>query len=84
MPPEPKQSTTFPRGYFPWFVASIAFFITCLITANIIAVKLFTMVGLVLPAAIIIFPLSYIQCNVLAKAYGYAQACCCSDSEKEL
>jgi uncharacterized integral membrane protein (TIGR00697 family) len=53
-------------------VASI--FITCLITSNIIAVKLVNIFGLVLPAAILIFPLSYIFGDVLTEVYGYRQA----------
>lgn len=49
-----------------------AIFITCLITANIIAVKLFTIGWLPpLPAAIIIFPLSYIFGDILTEVYGY-------------
>ena len=67
------------------FVVIAAIFITCLITANIIAVKLITLgVGPVklgglelpspLPAAIIIFPLSYIFGDILTEVYGYRQA----------
>lgn len=54
------------------FISSL--FVTCLITANLIAVKLIVVAGLVLPAAIIIFPLSYIVGDVLTEVYGYAQA----------
>jgi hypothetical protein len=67
------------------FVVVAALFITCLITANIIAVKLITLgIGPVrlggfefpapLPAAIIIFPLSYIIGDILTEVYGYRQA----------
>ncbi len=49
-------------------------FITCLITANIIAVKLVVIFGHVLPAAIVIFPLSYIIGDILTEVYGYRQA----------
>jgi len=48
------------QKYSPWFVISVAVFITCLITANITAVKLVNVFGLLLPAAIVIFPISYI------------------------
>jgi hypothetical protein len=51
-----------------------ALFVTCLITANIIIVKQIRIGGLVLPAAIIIFPLSYIFGDVLTEVYGYQQA----------
>jgi uncharacterized integral membrane protein (TIGR00697 family) len=49
-------------------------FVTCLITANITAVKLVNLFGLTLPAAVIIFPISYIFGDVLTEVYGYAQA----------
>lgn len=52
----------------------VAIFITCLITANITAVKLVNLFGLILPAAILIFPLSYITGDVLTEVYGYGQA----------
>lgn len=61
-------------GYSPWFLLIVAIFITCLITANIMAVKLVSLFGYVLPAAIIIFPLSYIVGDVLTEVYGYKQA----------
>ena len=61
-------------GYSPWFVLIVAIFTTCLITSNIIAVKLIRVFGLVLPAAIIIFPLSYLFGDILTEVYGYGQA----------
>ena len=60
--------------YSKWFVLVTAIFITCLITANIIAVKLIDLSGFILPAAIIIFPLSYIVGDILTEVYGYRQA----------
>ena len=51
----------------------VAIFITCLITANITAVKLVCLLGIILPAAIFIFPLSYIAGDVLTEVYGYSQ-----------
>ena len=62
------------EGYSPWFVLIVAIFTTCLITSNIIAVKLIRVFGLVLPAAIIIFPLSYLFGDILTEVYGYSQA----------
>ncbi len=56
------------------FVAIAALFVACLITANIIIVKQINIAGIVLPAAIIIFPLSYIIGDVLTEVYGYQQA----------
>ena len=67
------------------FLVIAALFITCLITANIIAVKLITL-GVEpirhggfqfpgpLPAAIVIFPISYIFGDILTEVYGYRQA----------
>ena len=50
-----------------------ALFVTSLLTANIIAVKLFVVAGVVLPAGVVIFPLSYLFGDVLTEVYGYAQ-----------
>ncbi len=61
-------------GGSPWFTAIVAVFITALITANIIAVKLIDIGGYILPAAIIIFPVSYIIGDVLTEVYGYHRA----------
>ncbi len=57
-----------------WFVLTAAIFVTCLITANIIAVKLVGMAGFVFPAALVIFPVSYIVGDVLTEVYGYRKA----------
>ncbi len=56
------------------FVLLVALFVTCLIAANITAVKLIAVFGLLLPAAIVIFPISYILGDVLTEVYGYRQA----------
>jgi hypothetical protein len=56
------------------FVIITAVFITCLITANIIAVKVTSVGPVILPAAIIIFPLSYIFGDILTEVYGYRWA----------
>src|SRR3989449_9844407 len=49
-------------------------FVTCLLTANTIATKLITVGGVVLTAAIVIFPLSYVLGDVLTEVWGYATA----------
>ncbi len=54
-----------------WYVGISALFITCLITANILAVKLIAPWGFLLPAGVIIFPLSYLFGDVLTEIYGY-------------
>src|SRR5205809_4645637 len=55
-------------------VTIAAIFVTCIITANIIAVKLIVLFGFLVPAGIIIFPLSYLLGDVLTEVYGYAVA----------
>jgi uncharacterized integral membrane protein (TIGR00697 family) len=55
-------------------VIIIAVFITCLITANIIAVKVISLGIFILPAAIFVFPISYIFGDVLTEVYGYRTA----------
>ena len=57
-----------------YFVVITAIFITSLITANIIAVKIISLGFVILPAAIFVFPLSYIFGDVLTEVYGYRQA----------
>ncbi len=56
----------------PRLVALVALFVTCLITANIIAVKLVSFGFVVVPAAIFVFPISYIFGDVFTEVYGYA------------
>jgi len=67
------QNAPIQQKYSSWFITVVMIFITCLITANITAVKLVSIFGLILPAAIIIFPMSYIFGDVLTEVYGYRQ-----------
>jgi queuosine precursor transporter len=69
-----KQEASMSGRYSHWFLLIASIFITCLITSNIVAVKLVNFFGLVLPAAILIFPISYIFGDVLTEVYGYHQA----------
>jgi queuosine precursor transporter len=62
------------QKYSIWFVLSVALFITSLITANIIAVKLVGVGPFAFPAAVVIFPISYIFGDILTEVYGYARA----------
>ena len=55
-------------------VIIIAVFITCLITANIIAVKVIKLGSFILPAAVFVFPISYIFGDILTEVYGYKVA----------
>ncbi len=55
-------------------VIIIAIFVTCFITANIVVIK-FVDFGIVsLPAAVLLFPLSYILGDILTEVYGYRVA----------
>ena len=56
------------------FVVVAAIFVTCLVTANIIAVKIVSLGSIILPAAIFVFPLSYIFGDILTEVYGYRWA----------
>lgn len=60
--------------YSIWFLMIVTVFITCLITANIVAVKLVSIAGFIVPAGIVIFPISYIVGDVLTEVYGYKRA----------
>jgi uncharacterized integral membrane protein (TIGR00697 family) len=53
-------------------IVLIALFITCLITANVIAVKVVSLGAIIVPAAVFVFPFSYIFGDVLTEVYGYA------------
>ncbi len=57
-----------------WFVVISSLFVTCLITANIIAVKLILLFGFLVPAGVLVFPLSYLFGDVLTEVYGYGAA----------
>jgi uncharacterized integral membrane protein (TIGR00697 family) len=56
------------------FVVVVAGFVTTLLIANIIAVKLIDVGGWILPAGTLIFPVSYILGDVLTEVYGYRRA----------
>jgi len=56
------------------FVIITAIFITCLLTANIVGVKVVSLGLFILPAAVAIFPLSYILGDILTEVYGYRWA----------
>ena len=56
------------------FVIISAIYVTALLTANIISVKVIGFGSVVMPAAIIIFPLSYIFGDILTEVYGYRWA----------
>ena len=56
------------------FVSVAALFVTCLLTANIIAPKLIVVWGVAVTVGVIVFPVSYIVGDVLTEVWGYATA----------
>ncbi len=65
------QTTAHQPRYYP---ALVGLFAVILVVSNIIAVKLVLVAGLVLPAAVVLFPLAYILGDVVTEVYGYAAA----------
>ena len=59
---------------YRWYHLVISVFVTTLIVSNIIAVKVIAIFGLILPAAVILFPVAYIIGDVLTEVYGYGRA----------
>ncbi len=56
------------------FVIVTAFFVTALIAANVMSVKLVDFFGLEIDAGTLIFPLTYIFGDILTEVYGYGRA----------
>src|SRR3954467_9274156 len=69
-----QKATNGNGGYSRWFLFITAVFVTSLLVANIIAVKLIDVFGQVLPAGVVIFPISYICGDVLTEVYGFRRA----------
>jgi len=59
---------------YRFFPALTGLFATCLVVSNIIAIKPITIGPFFLPAAIVIFPVSYILGDILTEVYGYRRA----------
>ena len=49
-------------------------FVVCLLVSNVTAAKTFALGPLTLPAAVLIFPISYIVNDLLAEVYGFKKA----------
>jgi uncharacterized integral membrane protein (TIGR00697 family) len=58
----------------PFFLFIACLFVTCLLISNIIAGKLVQISGMVLPAAVILFPLTYVFGDILTEVYGFRRA----------
>lgn len=61
-------------SFSPVFLFMAVLFCTCLIISNLIASKVFVVLGITLPAAVIVFPISYILNDCLCEVYGYRRA----------
>lgn len=53
------------------FLILVVAFVTALMVSNLIAGKLISVGGLVLPAAVVLFPLTYIFGDVFTEVYGF-------------
>jgi uncharacterized integral membrane protein (TIGR00697 family) len=62
------------RVTWRYYDVAVALFVASLLTANIIAVKLIQIGPLILPAGVVIFPVSYILGDVLTEVYGFRWA----------
>jgi uncharacterized integral membrane protein (TIGR00697 family) len=49
-------------------------FVTCLLLSNMVAGKLISVFGIVLPAAVILFPITYIFGDILTEVYGFKRS----------
>ena len=68
------QGTSTREGYSQWSVIAVDTFVTCLITSNVMAVKLTDILGLILPAGVSVFPVRYIVGDVITEVYGFHSA----------
>lgn len=61
------------KNLSPLFVILAGLFVTSLLVSNVIAGKLIDVFGVVLPAAVVLFPVTYIFGDVLTEVYGFKQ-----------
>lgn len=69
-PSDPLVTLAIPQGYRLFHVVAMIF-VTSLLVANTVAVKVVAIGPFTLPAGIIVFPLAYIFGDVLVEVYGY-------------
>ncbi len=74
MTDRPSQPTTASISGSPWFMVIVALYVTSLITANTVAVKVLEFGPWITDAGLITFPIAYIVGDVLTEVYGYAAA----------
>jgi uncharacterized integral membrane protein (TIGR00697 family) len=59
------------KEFSPVFLVLACLFVTFLLLSNIIAGKLIQVAGLALPAAVILFPLTYLFGDAMTEVYGF-------------
>ena len=57
-----------------YYDVAVALFVASLLTANIISVKLIEIGPIIVPAGVVIFPISYILGDILTEVYGFRWA----------
>lgn len=62
------------QNSYRWYPLVTGVFVATLIVSNIIAVKVIQVGILIVPAAVIIFPVAYIFGDILTEVYGYSRA----------
>jgi uncharacterized integral membrane protein (TIGR00697 family) len=73
--PTPRQVSAQNAMYAsPYFMVIVALYVTSLITANLVAVKVLAFGPWVTDAGLLTFPIAYIVGDVLTEVYGYAAA----------
>jgi len=55
----------------PLFTKLCVLFITAMLVSNIIATKMISLGSLIVPAAVMVFPITYILSDVFSEVYGY-------------
>lgn len=68
------EKNRYQSGASPLFVVLACLFVTSFLISNIIAGKLIQVWSMVLPAAVIIFPITYIFGDVLTEVYGFKRS----------
>ncbi|MDR0517114.1 MAG: queuosine precursor transporter [Fibromonadaceae bacterium] len=59
------------KGSTPIFTFLCTLFVTAMLISNVIALKMISIGPLIVPAAVIIFPVTYILSDVFNEVYGY-------------
>lgn len=52
------------------FITLVAVFITSLVTANVLATKLFAFSGFILPAGVVAYPITFLMTDVIGEIWG--------------